>query len=63
MMVKIIADEHGKGFAKLVADMCLIASYSAPDREQCASTAKAINSRNARLLHVFRRCIGISKIR
>ncbi|WP_186766488.1 hypothetical protein [Puniceibacterium confluentis] len=49
MLVKIIADEHGKGFAIMVADMCPITSYSAPDREQRASIAKAITSRDARI--------------
>ncbi|MDD9743894.1 MULTISPECIES: GlxA family transcriptional regulator [Marinovum] len=54
MMVDIIAADYGRDFAIAVADMCLNAPAPAPDREQRSSIAKAISSRNARLLHVLR---------
>lgn len=54
MMVEIIAADYGKDFAIAVADMCLDDPDPKHDREQRSSIAKAINSRNARLLHVLR---------
>ncbi|WP_136440155.1 GlxA family transcriptional regulator [Pacificoceanicola onchidii] len=54
MMVRMIAEDHGEDFAIAVADMCLNTADSAPDREQRSSIARAIDSRNPKLLHVLR---------
>lgn len=54
MMLQIIEQDYGKDFAIAVADMCLNDPVGPAAREQRSSIAKAIDSRNPRLLHVLR---------
>lgn len=54
MMLKLIEDEYGADFAIAVADMCLNAPSGDLERDQRSSIAKAIDSRNPKLLHVLR---------
>jgi AraC family transcriptional regulator, carnitine catabolism transcriptional activator len=54
MMLKIIEDDHGEDFAIAVSDMCLNSSSGDIEREQRSSIAKAISSRNPKLLHILR---------
>ena len=54
MMLKLIEEDYGKDFAIAVADMCLNAPSGNLEREQRSSIAKAIDSRNPKLLHVLR---------
>ena len=54
MMLKIIEDDYGEDFAVAVADMCLHSHSAPPEREQRSSIAKAIDSRNPKLLHALR---------
>ncbi|WP_281859132.1 GlxA family transcriptional regulator [Litoreibacter halocynthiae] len=54
MMVSIIAQDYGEDFAIAVSDMCLNGPDIAQRSEQRSSIAKAISSRNPRLLAVLR---------
>nr|WP_323782512.1 GlxA family transcriptional regulator [Amylibacter sp.] len=54
MMLSIIADDYGVDFAAAVSDMCLSAGDLSPTREQRSSIAKAINSRDPKVLAVLR---------
>ena len=54
MMLRIIKDDYGEDFAIAVADMCLNALSGDPKRDQRSSIAKAIDSRNPKLLHILR---------
>lgn len=54
MMLSIIAQDYGQDFAIAVADMCLNDPNLTPGREQRSSIARAIDSRNPKLLHVLR---------
>lgn len=50
MMLTVIAKDYGQEFAIVVADMCLNDPDLSGRREQRSSIAKAINSRNPKLL-------------
>ena len=50
MMLTVIAQDYGQEFAILVADMCLNDPDLSGRREQRSSIAKAVNSRNPKLL-------------
>lgn len=54
MMISIIAQNYGEDFAIAVSDMCLNTADLAPAREQRSSIAKAISSRNPKVLEVMR---------
>ncbi len=54
MMIALIAQDYGDDFAVAVSDMCLNGTDLAPHREQRSSIAKAINSRNPKVLDVLR---------
>lgn len=54
MMLSIIAEDYGQEFAIVVSDMCLNAPDILTRSEQRSSIAKAINSRNPRVLSVLR---------
>lgn len=54
MMISIIAQDYGQDFAIAVSDMCLNGPDIAPRHEQRSSIAKAISSRNPRVLAVLR---------
>jgi transcriptional regulator GlxA family with amidase domain len=54
MMVSIIAQDYGDDFAIAVSDMCLNGPDIATRSEQRSSIAKAISSRNPRVLAVLR---------
>ena len=54
MMISIIAQDYGEEFAIAVSDMCLNGPDVATRSEQRSSIAKAINSRNPRVLAVLR---------
>lgn len=54
MMLTLIASDYGEDFAIAVADMCLNTPDRAPGRDQRSSIARAIDSRNPKLLHVLR---------
>ena len=54
MMLQVIAQDYGDDFAIAVADMCLNDPNMSPQREQRSSIARAIDSRNPKLLHVLR---------
>ncbi|MGC1497495.1 MAG: GlxA family transcriptional regulator [Sulfitobacter sp.] len=54
MMIALIARDYGDDFAIAVSDMCLNGTDLAPHREQRSSIAKAINSRNPKVLTVLR---------
>lgn len=51
MMLSVIARDYGQEFAIVVADMCLNDPDLSGRREQRSSIAKAINSRNPKLLN------------
>lgn len=54
MMISIIAEDYGEDFAIAVSDMCLNGPDVATRSEQRSSIAKAISSRNPRILAVLR---------
>lgn len=54
MMISIIAQDYGEDFAIAVSDMCLNGPDIAKRSEQRSSIAKAISSRNPRVLAVLR---------
>lgn len=54
MMISIIAKDYGGDFAIAVSDMCLSGSDIATRSEQRTSIAKAISSRNPKILVVLR---------
>lgn len=54
MMLSLISQDYGEDFAIAVADMCLNTPDIAPQRDQRSSIARAIDSRNPKLLHVLR---------
>lgn len=54
MMISIIAEDYGQDFAIAVSDMCLNGPDIATRNEQRSSIAKAISSRNPRVLAVLR---------
>lgn len=54
MMISIIAQDYGEDFAIAVSDMCLNGTDLAPRREQRSSIAKALSSRNPKVLEVLR---------
>lgn len=54
MMVSVIARDYGEDFAIAVSDMCLNGPDIGTRREQRSSIAKAISSRNPRVLSVLR---------
>ena len=54
MMLTIIEKDYGEDFAIAVADMCLNAATAEPQRDQRSSIARAISSRNPKLLSVLR---------
>ncbi|MEZ5676387.1 MAG: GlxA family transcriptional regulator [Thalassovita sp.] len=54
MMISIIAEDYGEDFAVAVADMCLNRADQGQRLEQRSSIAKAINSRNPKILTVLR---------
>lgn len=54
MMISIIAQDYGEDFAIAVSDMCLNGPDIATRTEQRSSIAKAISSRNPRVLAVLR---------
>jgi len=54
MMISIIAEDYGEDFAIAVSDMCLNGPDVAIRSEQRSSIAKAISSRNPRILAVLR---------
>lgn len=54
MMISLIAQDYGEDFAIAVSDMCLNGTDLAPRREQRSSIAKAISSRNPKVLEVLR---------
>ena len=54
MMISVIAQDYGEDFAIAVSDMCLNGTDLAPRREQRSSIAKAISSRNPKVLEVLR---------
>lgn len=54
MMISIIAQDYGEDFAIAVSDMCLNGPNIAARRAQRSSIAKAINTRNPRILAVLR---------
>ncbi|WP_143529870.1 GlxA family transcriptional regulator [Salibaculum halophilum] len=54
MMLSIITEDYGEAFAVAVADMCLNDPNQRPGREQRSSIARAIDSRNPKLLRVLR---------
>lgn len=55
MMLKVIARDFGQDFAIVVADMCLNDPDLSGRREQRSSIAKAIDSRNPKLLAAVQR--------
>jgi len=54
MMISIIAEDYGDDFAVAVSDMCLNGSDISLRSAQRSSIAKAINSRNPRVLKILR---------
>lgn len=54
MMISIIAQDYGEDFAITVSDMCLNGPDISKRNEQRSSIAKAISSRNPRILAVLR---------
>lgn len=54
MMISIIAQDYGQDFAIAVSDMCLNGPDISSRTEQRSSIAKAISSRNPRVLGVLR---------
>ena len=54
MMISIIAEDYGDDFALAVSDMCLNGPDVATRNEQRSSIAKAINSRDPRVLTVLK---------
>ena len=54
MMLSVIAADYGSDFAIVVADMCLNSGDITPNAKQRSSIARAISSRNTRLLSVMR---------
>jgi len=54
MMISIIAQDYGEDFAIAVSDMCLNGPDLSTRSEQRSSIAKAISSRNPRVLAVLR---------
>lgn len=54
MMISVIARDYGEDFAIAVSDMCLNGPDVATRSEQRSSIAKAISSRNPRILAVLR---------
>lgn len=54
MMISIIAQDYGEDFAIAISDMCLNGPDIATRNEQRSSIAKAISSRNPRVLAVLR---------
>ena len=54
LMISLIAEDYGKDFAIAVSDMCLNGSDITIRNEQRSSIAKAISSRNPRVLAVLR---------
>ncbi|KQI72995.1 transcriptional regulator [Loktanella sp. 5RATIMAR09] len=54
LMLSIIADDYGQDFALAVSDMCLNRPEVSQRSEQRSSIAKAINSRNPRILSILR---------
>ncbi|WP_425038672.1 GlxA family transcriptional regulator [Primorskyibacter sp. S187A] len=54
LMVSIIAEDYGEDFAIAVSDMCLNGPDITTRSEQRSSIAKAISSRNPRILAVLR---------
>jgi|TARA_R110002072_G_scaffold178338_1_gene334379 transcriptional regulator GlxA family with amidase domain len=54
MMISIIAQDYGEDFATTVSDMCLNGPDVSTRSEQRSSIAKAISSRNPRVLAVLR---------
>ena len=54
MMISIIAQDYGEDFAIAVSDMCLNGPDIAARSEQRSSIAKAISTRNPRILAVLR---------
>ncbi len=54
MMLSVIASDYGSDFAIVVADMCLNSGDITPNAKQRSSIARAISSRNGRLLNVMR---------
>jgi AraC family transcriptional regulator, carnitine catabolism transcriptional activator len=54
LMISLIAEDYGKDFAIAVSDMCLNGSDITVRSEQRSSIAKAISSRNPRVLAVLR---------
>lgn len=54
MMISIIAQDYGEDFAIAVSDMCLNGPDISVRNEQRSSIAKAISSRNPRVLTVLR---------
>jgi AraC family carnitine catabolism transcriptional activator len=54
-MISIIARDYGEDFAIAVSDMCLNGPNIATRSEQRSSIAKAISSRNPRVLAVLRK--------
>ncbi len=54
MMIAVIAQDYGEDFAIAVSDMCLNGPEIARRSEQRSSIAKAISSRNPRVLAVLR---------
>ncbi|PLS21450.1 GlxA family transcriptional regulator [Amylibacter cionae] len=53
MMLSIILEDYGEAFATAVSDMCLSGGDLSPAREQRSSIAKAINSRDPKVLAVL----------
>ena len=54
MMISVIAKDYGEDFAIAVSDMCLNGPDVTTRTEQRSSIAKAISSRNPRVLSVLR---------
>ncbi|WP_281982834.1 GlxA family transcriptional regulator [Thalassorhabdomicrobium marinisediminis] len=54
MMLSLIAEDYGQDFALAVSDMCLNRPDVSQTGEQRSSIAKAINSRNPRILAILR---------
>ncbi len=58
MMISVIAEDYGEDFAIAVSDMCLNGPDVGTRSEQRSSIAKAISSRNPRILAVLRAMYG-----
>ena len=54
MMLSLISDDYGQDFALAVSDMCLNRPEVSPNTDQRSSIAKAISSRNPRMLTILR---------